>query len=227
MSVSNANLLYIEDDQEIGTFISGELSSRGYEVTWLTSGDRAMEEAETSNLVILDVMLPGLDGFTVGQRLKKQFPHLPILMLSARASIDDKLHGLQFADDYLTKPFHPEELAARIEVLLRRSGAPSAAPLQLRHLRIHEKENIIVNQDTGEEIILTGKQFHIFQFLLQHLGQILTKEQIYEGVWGEPYLDGDKTLMVHIRHLREKVERDPAAPEIIETIRGIGYRVRA
>ncbi|AZS13187.1 response regulator transcription factor [Paenibacillus lutimineralis] len=227
MSVSNANLLYIEDDQEIGTFISGELSSRGYEVTWLTSGDRAMEEAETSNLVILDVMLPGLDGFTVGQRLKKQFPHIPILMLSARASIDDKLHGLQFADDYLTKPFHPEELAARIEVLLRRSGASSAAPLQLRHLLIHEKENIIVNQDTGEEIILTGKQFHIFQFLLQHLGQILTKEQIYEGVWGEPYLDGDKTLMVHIRHLREKVERDPAAPEIIETIRGIGYRVRA
>ncbi|MCM3041407.1 response regulator transcription factor [Paenibacillus motobuensis] len=227
MSVSNTNLLYIEDDQEIGTFISGELSSRGYEVTWLTSGDRAMEEAETSNLVILDVMLPGLDGFTVGQRLKKQFPHIPILMLSARASIDDKLHGLQFADDYLTKPFHPEELAARIEVLLRRSGAPSAAPLQLRHLLIHEKENIIVNQDTGEEIILTGKQFHIFQFLLQHLGQILTKEQIYEGVWGEPYLDGDKTLMVHIRHLREKVERDPAAPEIIETIRGIGYRVRA
>lgn len=227
MSISNANLLYIEDDQEIGTFISGELSSRGYEVTWLTSGDRAMEEAETSNLVILDVMLPGLDGFTVGQRLKKQFPHIPILMLSARASIDDKLHGLQFADDYLTKPFHPEELAARIEVLLRRSGAPSAAPLQLRHLLIHEKENIIVNQDTGEEIILTGKQFHIFQFLLQHLGQILTKEQIYEGVWGEPYLDGDKTLMVHIRHLREKIERDPAAPEIIETIRGIGYRVRA
>ncbi|NWL86024.1 MULTISPECIES: response regulator transcription factor [unclassified Paenibacillus] len=227
MSVSNANLLYIEDDQEIGTFISGELSSRGYEVTWLTSGERAMELAETSNLVILDVMLPGLDGFTVGQRLKKQFPHLPILMLSARASIDDKLHGLQFADDYLTKPFHPEELAARIEVLLRRSGAPSAAPLQLRHLLIHEKENIIVNQDTGKEIILTGKQFHIFQFLLQHLGQILTKEQIYEGVWGEPYLDGDKTLMVHIRHLREKIERDPAAPEIIETIRGIGYRVRS
>ncbi|MFD1268814.1 response regulator transcription factor [Paenibacillus motobuensis] len=227
MSISNASLLYIEDDQEIGTFINGELSSRGYEVTWLTSGDRALEEAETSNLVILDVMLPGLDGFTVGQRLKKQFPHIPILMLSARASIDDKLHGLQFADDYLTKPFHPEELAARIEVLLRRSGAPSVSPLQLRHLLIHEKENIIVNQDTGEEIILTGKQFHIFQFLLQHLGQILTKEQIYEGVWGEPYLDGDKTLMVHIRHLREKIERDPAAPEIIETIRGIGYRVRS
>jgi len=227
MTLSNANLLYIEDDQEIGTFISGELSNRGYEVTWLTSGDRAMEEAEKSNLVILDVMLPGLDGFTVGQRLKKQFPHIPILMLSARASIDDKLHGLQFADDYLTKPFHPEELMARIEVLLRRSGAPSATPLQLRHLLIHEKENIIVNQDTGEEIILTGKQFHIFQFLLQHLGQILTKEQIYEGVWGEPYLDGDKTLMVHIRHLREKIERDPAVPEIIETIRGIGYRVRS
>lgn len=227
MTLSNANLLYIEDDPEIGAFIYSELKSRGYEVTWLTHGDSALEAANGCNLVILDVMLPGLDGFTVGQRLKKQYPHIPILMLSARASIDDKLQGLQFADDYLTKPFHPEELVARIEVLLRRSGAPSSTPLQIRHLLIHEKENIIMNQDTGEEILLTGKQFHIFQFLLQHLGQILTKEQIYEGVWGEPYLDGDKTLMVHIRHLREKIERDPASPEIIETIRGIGYRVRA
>ncbi|MNN11193.1 Transcriptional regulatory protein WalR [compost metagenome] len=148
-------------------------------------------------------------------------------MLSARTSIDDKLQGLEFADDYLTKPFHPDELAARLEVLLRRHGAASAEPLQLRHLLVYEKENRIINQNTGEEIMLTGKQFHIFQYLLRHLGQIMTKEQIYEAVWGEPYLDGDKTLMVHIRHLREKVEMDPAAPEIIETIRGIGYRVRS
>lgn len=92
---------------------------------------------------------------------------------------------------------------------------------------MYEKENRIIDQNTGEEIVLTGKQFHIFAYLLRHLGQILTKEQIYEAVWNEPYLDGDKTLMVHIRHLREKLERDPANPEVIETIRGIGYRVRA
>ncbi|MGN7493447.1 response regulator transcription factor [Paenibacillus sp. SAF-054] len=221
------HLLYIEDDVEIGTWVKEDLIVRGYEVNWLQSGEHAVEQASGCRLVILDVMLPGLDGFTVGQRLKKAYPDLPILMLSARTSIDDKLEGLQFADDYLTKPFHPDELAARIEVLLRRSGSFSSEPLVLKHLLVYERENRIVNNDTGEEILLTGKQFQIFTYLLRHLGQILTKEQIYEGVWGEPYLDGDKTLMVHIRYLREKVERDPANPEIIETVRGVGYRVRA
>ncbi|WP_410772500.1 response regulator transcription factor [Fontibacillus sp. BL9] len=225
--ISSKNILYIEDDREIGEWVSSDLRERGYGVTWLTSGERAVEEAASSQLAILDVMLPGLDGFTVGQRLKKQYPGMPILMLSARTSIDDKLQGLQFADDYLTKPFHPDELAARVEVLLRRSGAASSEALELKHLLVYEKENTIKNRETGEEIVLTGKQFHIFQYLLRHLGQIMTKEQIFEAVWGEPYLDGDKTLMVHIRHLREKLERDPAAPEIIETIRGIGYRVRS
>ncbi|MNC39570.1 Transcriptional regulatory protein WalR [compost metagenome] len=172
-------------------------------------------------------MLPGLDGFTVGQRLKRAYPNLPILMLSARTSIDDKLQGLEFADDYLTKPFHPDELAARIEVLLRRTGAVMSIPLTLKHLMVYEGDNRIIEAASGKEILLTGKQFQIFSYLLRHLGQILTKEQIYEAVWGESYIEGDKTLMVHIRYLREKLELDPAAPEIIETVRGIGYRVRA
>ncbi|WP_059042687.1 response regulator transcription factor [Paenibacillus rubinfantis] len=222
------NLLYIEDDLEIGEWVSSNLQDRGYAVNWLKSGEQAVEKAADCQLVILDVMLPGLDGFTIGGRLKQQYPELPVLMLSARTSIDDKLQGLKFADDYLTKPFHPDELAARIEVLLRRSGGSAdPEPLRLKHLLVYEKENRILDQNTGEEIVLTGKQFHIFAYLLRHLGQILTKEQIYEAVWNEPYLDGDKTLMVHIRHLREKLEQDPANPEVIETIRGIGYRVRA
>lgn len=229
MNKMQTQVLYIEDDREIGEWVSADLKDRGYRVTWLTSGKQAVEEAKDCRLAILDVMLPGLDGFTVGQRLKKQYPNLPILMLSARTSIDDKLQGLEFADDYLTKPFHPDELAARLEVLLRRGGtvALENEPLRLGHLLVFERENRIVVEPTGEEIVLTGKQFYIFQFLLRHLGQILTKEQIYEAVWGEPYLDGDKTLMVHIRHLREKLEINPAEPSIIETIRGIGYRVKS
>ncbi|RJE84387.1 DNA-binding response regulator [Paenibacillus sp. 1011MAR3C5] len=223
----SATLLYIEDDREIGEFVSSHLENCGYEVKWLRSGDQALEAAKDCDLVILDVMLPGLDGFTVGQRLKKSLPALPILLLSARTAIDDKLQGLQFADDYVTKPFHPDELTARIEVLLRRSGTAAPDCLAVKHLLVYERENRIVNQDTGEEVALSGKQFHIFNYLLKHLNQIMTKEQIYEAVWGEPYLDGDKTLMVHIRYLREKIEREPAAPEIIETVRGIGYRVRA
>lgn len=219
-------LLYIEDDPEIGSFVAADLQDRGYEVTWLRSGEHAAEAATGCKLAVLDIMLPGLDGFTVGQRLKRHCPGLPILLLSARTSIDDKLQGLQFADDYLTKPFHPDELAARIEVLLRRSGTAVDKPLTLRHLTVYE-DHRIVQADSGEEIVLTGKQYQIFSYLLRHLGQILTKEQIYEAVWGEPYMAGDKTLMVHIRYLREKLEQDPASPEIIETVRGIGYRVRA
>ncbi|WP_169087763.1 response regulator transcription factor [Paenibacillus sp. PL91] len=221
------SLLYIEDDQEIGSFVYQHLQEQGYEVKWLRNGDGASEAAMGCKLAILDVMLPGLDGFTIGQRLKKAAPDIPILMLSARTSIDDKLQGLQFADDYLTKPFHPDELTARIEVLLRRSGARLSEPLAIKHLLVHEQQNRVENRDTGEEITLTGKQFHIFSYLLRHLGQIMTKEQIYEAVWGESFIEGDKTLMVHIRYLREKIERDPASPEIIETVRGIGYRVRA
>ncbi|AIQ62134.1 chemotaxis protein CheY [Paenibacillus stellifer] len=221
-----AILLYVEDDWQIAGPVCRDLEERGYTVRWLRSGENAASEAEGCQLAVLDVMLPGLDGFTVGQRLKKAYPGMPVLMLSARTSIDDKLQGLEFADDYLTKPFHPDELAARIGVLLRRSGQTASAPLVLKHLTVYEDENRVVHTDSGEEIPLTGKQFHIFFYLLRHLGQILTKEQIYEAVWNEPYLEGDKTLMVHIRYLREKLERDPAAPEIIETIRGIGYRIK-
>ena len=223
----SAKLLYIEDEQEVGEWVSAFLKEKGYEVDWLKHGDQAIPTAEDCQLAILDVMLPGLDGFTVGQRLKKVYPELPILMLSARTSIDDKLQGLEFADDYLTKPFHPEELAARIEVLLRRSCTAAQEVLSIKHLSVYEQENRIVNHETEEEIMLTGKQFQIFKYLLQHQGRVMTKEQIYESVWGETYLEGDKTLMVHIRYLREKIERDPASPEIIETVRGLGYRVKA
>lgn len=220
-------LLYVEDDREIGSAVSADLRERQYTVRWLESGEGAVEAAAGCQLAILDVMLPGLDGFTVGQRLKRAYPELPIMMLSARTSIDDKLQGLDFADDYLTKPFHPDELAARIEVLLRRTGAAEPLPLVIKHLIVYEGNNVIKEAATGREIMLTGKQFQIFFYLLRHLGQILTKEQIYEAVWGESYMEGDKTLMVHIRYLREKLELDPAAPQIIETVRGIGYRVRA
>lgn len=219
-------ILYIEDDLEIGGWVKEDLEQRGFNVVWLQSGDGAEEAIKDRDVVVLDIMLPGLDGFTVGQRLKKAAPSVPIMMLSARTAVDDKLQGLQFADDYLTKPFHPDELAARIEVLLRRSGQSFVNEIQLKHINVNLAENRIINSRIGEEIILTGKQYQIFMYFLKRPNQILTKEQIYEAVWEEAYLEGDKTLMVHIRYLREKIEVDPSTPEIIETIRGIGYRVR-
>ena len=218
-------VLYIEDNEEIGLMIQNELKKQNYEVTWLQSGDIANQFIEQADIVILDVMLPGLDGFTVGKKLKKLAPDVPILMLSARTALEDKIMGLEFADDYVTKPFHPEELLARLEVLLRRFSRKKEE-LILKHLHISMRDYRVMNRETSEEISLTGKQFYIFTYFLQHLNQILTKEQIYEGVWKERYIEGDKTLMVHIRYLREKLEKNAAKPEIIETIRGIGYRVK-
>lgn len=220
------HVLYVEDETDIGQWVADDLMERGYEVTWLQSGDGMEKYILDSDIVILDVMLPGLDGFSIGKRIKRDHSDLPILMLSARTAVEDKVEGLGFADDYLTKPFHPDELAARVEVLLRRYQK-SDDVLTLQHLTIYTKDMRMIETASGEEIQLTGKQYLLFQYFIRHLNQILTKEQLYEGVWGERYLEGDKTLMVHIRYLREKIEKDPAHPTIIETIRGIGYRVKA
>jgi DNA-binding response OmpR family regulator len=220
------NLLYIEDDREIGNLVTDTLHRKGYDVQWFTSGEHALNELKNIDLVILDIMLPKLDGFTLGQRIKNKSPEIPILFLSARTTLNDKIHGLNFADDYLTKPFHPDELVARIEVLLRRFGKSEITYIHLAHLYIDIQKKQIIDTRTNEEIHLTAKQYHIFVYFLRHPNQILTKEQIYEAIWERPYLDGDKTVMVHIRHLREKIEQDPNAPRIIETIRGIGYRVK-
>lgn len=218
------HILYIEDEFEIGNWVTNLLKEKGYMITWLKSADREIDLTGI-DLAIIDVMLPGLDGFSIGKRIKKENNNLPILMLSARTAIEDKIEGLSFADDYLTKPFHPDELFARIEVLLRRFQKNEDI-LSIGHLKIRTKDLRIIDQNKNEEIQLTGKQYFLFQFFIRHLNQILTKEQLYEGVWGETYIEGDKTLMVHIRHLREKLEEDPSKPNIIETIRGIGYRVK-
>ncbi|WNQ11307.1 response regulator transcription factor [Paenibacillus aurantius] len=219
-------ILYIEDDSDIGTWVKEDLEKRGYAVDWLLSGEGAAERVKDSDAVVLDVMLPGLDGFSVGRRLKREMPGVPVLMLSARSAVEDKVEGLQFADDYLTKPFHPDELAARLEVLLRRFDKGEDGELRLGHLLVHLGRPSVIDTRTQEEIGLTAKQLQILQCFLRHPNQILTKEQLYESVWGEPYMEGDKTVNVHIRYLREKLEIDPGAPAIIETVRGLGYRVR-
>ncbi|MNI60344.1 Alkaline phosphatase synthesis transcriptional regulatory protein SphR [compost metagenome] len=163
----------------------------------------------------------------MGKRLKKAAPAVPILLLSARTSVDDKVDGLQFADDYLTKPFHSDELVARVEVLIRRSGGSYSGRISLgNHIEVDPEAQMVFDKRTGEEIILTGKQHQILMYFLRHPNKVLPKEQIYEAIWEEAYITGDKTLMVHIRRLRQKLERNPDSPEIIETLKGIGYRVK-
>lgn len=221
------NVLYIEDNEKIGSWVKEELEHRGFSVQWLLTGEGAEKEVNQQDIVILDIMLPGLDGFTVGRRLKKTAPAIPILLLTARTSIDDKVDGLQFADDYVTKPFHTDELVARIEVLIRRSGGSTSDRISLgNQIEVDPEGQMIFDKHTGEEIILTGKQHQILMYFIRHPNQVLTKEQIYEAIWEEAYITGDKTLMVHIHRLRQKLERHPNSPEIIETLKGIGYRVK-
>ncbi|MEY8346896.1 response regulator transcription factor [Bacillus cereus] len=220
------HILYVEDDHEIGEWVKRELQKQEYEVTWFTSEEGTNEVCEIADVIVLDVMLPGLDGFTLGQRFKREYPDTPIIMLTARTTLEDKIYGLTFADDYITKPFHPKELMARIEVLLRRYNKDGAEVQHVKHLKVFMKEYRIVDADTDEEIVLSGKQHQIFFYLMKNMNRTLTKEQIFEAVWNESYIEGDKSLMVHIRHLREKIERNPSSPQIIETIRGIGYRCK-
>lgn len=220
------HILYVEDDHEIGEWVKRELQKQEYEVTWFTSEEGTNEVCEIADVIVLDVMLPGLDGFTLGQRFKREYPDTPIIMLTARTTLEDKIYGLTFADDYITKPFHPKELMARIEVLLRRCNKDGAEVQHVKHLKVFMKEYRIIDADTDEEIVLSGKQHQIFFYLMKNMNRTLTKEQIFEAVWNESYIEGDKSLMVHIRHLREKIERNPSSPQIIETIRGIGYRCK-
>lgn len=221
------SVLYIEDNVEIGSWVKAELEQRGFSVRWLLSGEGADKEVNQHDVVVLDIMLPGLDGFTVGKRLKKAAPAIPILLLSARTSIEDKVDGLQFADDYLTKPFHIDEFVARLEVLIRRGDGLHSERISLgEHIEVDPDIQMVFNKHTGEEIMLTGKQHQILMYFLNHPNKVLPKEQIYEAIWDEPYMTGDKTLMVHISRLRQKLECHPDSPEIIETLKGIGYRVK-
>lgn len=222
----NNHILYIEDDDEVGNLVKQNLYESGYQLTWLKSADEFEIHLHKADIVILDIMLPGLDGFTVGQRIKEKSASIPLVFLTARTAIEDKLKGLEFADDYLTKPFHPKELLLRIDILLRRFGKVNMDTIYIGHLKIELRANQIFNNETGEEILLTETQFKIFHFLLHNANQILTKEQIYSNVWKHPYMEGDKIINVHIRYLRQKVEKNPQYPKIIETIRGLGYRVR-
>lgn len=221
------SVLYIEDNEKIGSWVKEELEQRGFSVHWLLSGEGAEREVNQHELVILDIMLPGLDGFTVGKRLKKVAPAVPILLLSARTSIEDKVDGLKFADDYLTKPFHTDELVARLEVLIRRSVGTHSERIALGNdIEVDSEVQMVYDKRTGEEIILTGKQHQILMYFLRHPNQVLPKEQIYEAIWQEAYITGDKTIVVHIHRLRQKLERHPDSPGIIETLKGIGYRVK-
>ncbi len=231
MAQTNSSILVIEDDREIGTLLEIHLQDRGHLVSRAEDGLAGLALAQDGefDLVILDLMLPGLDGMEVCKRIRKDDRHLPILMLTARSEEIDKILGLELgADDYLTKPFSIRELLARTSALLRRSNLAetqkeeTSAILDFGALQIDIKRRRAVLD--GTILDLTAKEWELLLLLAKNPGRTYSRQELLDLVWGYQYEGYSHTVNSHINRLRSKVERDPARPEFILTKRGLGYR---
>ena len=233
MVIEVARLLIVDDEPNLVDLLHDYLSREGYEVATAADGPSGLEMARTFNpdLMILDVMLPGIDGIEVCRQMRR-FSDAYILMLTARTEEIDKIIGLSVgADDYVTKPFSPREVVARVKALLRRprtQGAPAqpvnvvAPPLRIGSLVIDEDAHAVTRD--GILVELTAREFALLVTLARHPGRVFTRAQLLEQVWGDEYYD-DHVVDVHIGNLRKKLEEDAAHPRYIATVRGVGYRV--
>ncbi len=228
-----ARILLVDDEQSIQTLLSYPLRRDGYEVVQVSDGRQALDrfEEEPFDLVVLDLMLPKIDGLEVCRRLRSH-SSVPIIMLTAKSEEIDKVVGLELgADDYITKPFSLREFSSRIKAALRRAEmsrpaetAPDEAPLIVRELRIDfPKRSVRVR---GDESQLTFVEFEILSALARAPGRVFTRDMLLARIWGDSAYRDPRTIDVHIRHLREKIERDPKDPEYLFTVRGVGYRFR-
>ena len=227
------SILIIEDDQSIAELERDYLQINGFSVDIATTGPNGLKKAKTNSydLIILDVMLPGIDGFKICRQLRDEMD-IPILMISARTEDDDKIRGLGLgADDYITKPFSPGELVARVKSHLARFSRLTKSEdqdrrniIELRGLRIDPiSRQVFVNK---KEITLTAKEFDILEMLCRNPNRVFSKENIFETIWGEEVYGEISTVTVHIRKIREKIEHDPSQPQYIETVWGVGYRFK-
>lgn len=225
-----ATILVVDDEEPIQELLRFNLEKEGYLVCVAKDGQEALKHVRNDqpDLLVLDLMLPGMDGLEVCRKLRSnpKYQQIPIIMLTAKGEEIDKVLGLELgADDYMTKPFSPRELLARIKARLRRPNLQEEAQIIIRgELRVNVTEFRV--HVRGEETELTPKEFELLRVLVAHPGKVYSREELLERIWGYEY-DGDtRTVDVHVRHLRLKVERDPSNPEYIETLRGIGYRFK-
>jgi DNA-binding response OmpR family regulator len=234
ISDRSARILLVDDEQSIQTLLSYPLQRDGYEVVQATDGLEALERFEESSfdLVVLDVMLPRIDGLEVCRRLRSRSA-VPIIMLTAKSEEIDKVVGLELgADDYITKPFSLREFSSRVKAALRRaemsaaarSGADGDEPLTIGELRIDFLKRTV--RIDGHDAQLTYVEFEIVSTLARAPGRVFTRDMLLQRIWGDSAYRDQRTIDVHIRHLREKIERDPKDPQYLFTVRGVGYRFR-
>lgn len=229
----NYHILVVDDEPEIADLVGVYLTSEGYTVAKCHTAAAALDAAagENFDLAILDVMLPDLSGFTLCARLREQYP-FPILMLTAKSGDMDKINGLTIgADDYLTKPFNPLELVARVKAQLRRYTRYNAGESKSADDEV-DVAGLTMNKSTHrcwlyeQEVSLTPIEFDILWTLCAHKGEVISAEQLFEAVWGEKYLERNNTVMVHIRRIREKLgDTDRGEDRLIKTVWGVGYRI--
>jgi two-component system response regulator RegX3 len=224
-----SRILIVEDEETLAEAISFLLSKEGFEVEIAEDGPAAIAafDKNGADLILLDLMLPGLSGTEVCRQIRAK-SSVPIIMLTAKDSEIDKVVGLEIgADDYVTKPYSSRELIARIRAVLRRGelgdvttveGVLSVGPIRLDS----DRHVISVN---NEQVALPLKEFELLEFLMRNSGRVLTRMQLIDRVWGSDYVGDTKTLDVHIKRLRAKIEKDPANPEMIQTVRGMGYKL--
>ncbi|WDM24097.1 response regulator transcription factor [Paenibacillus polymyxa] len=227
----NGTILLVDDEPEIIKLMQIYLENEGYRLLMARDGLEALEQVsrESIDVMVLDVMMPNMDGVEACMKIRET-EHFPIIMLSAKGQDMDKITGLSVgADDYVTKPFSPLELVARIKSQLRRVRKYTHSSPVLEHEIILDE--LSINSAThevtlaGESIKLTPREFAIVELLARNRGQVLSMEQIYEKVWKEQYLESNNTLMVHVRKIREKIEADPRKPKYLKTVWGIGYKM--
>jgi DNA-binding response OmpR family regulator len=228
----SSKILLVEDDHSIAEMVTGHLKKDGFILIHAADGEKALQlfAAESFDLILLDVMLPGLDGLDFLKKVREK-SFVPVLIVSAKDGEIDKALGLGFgADDYLTKPYSLIELSARIKASLRRANqySQTAALAEPTVIQIHQlvldSEHFQVSKN-GREIKLTSKELHILKLLMTNPKRAFSKEQIYRAVWNDDYFGDENAINVHVSRLRDKIEDDPAAPQYIKTVWGIGYKL--
>ncbi|QWG36857.1 response regulator transcription factor [Bacillus mycoides] len=226
--VYTKKILIVDDEKEILNLLEAVLKKEGFQhIYTYTTGEEGIRMCKQvqPDLIILDIMLPDLDGYSVCQQIR-QFTFVPIFFLSAKNEDLDKILGLSIGgDDYITKPFSPKEVAYKMKAFFRRNQYQEKARImyQFGDIKIDEAQGTVLRGDTL--LTLTAKEFNILLFLIKNPNQIFSKARLYEAVWGEAYLGNDNIMMVHMRHLREKIEDNPSKPHYLVTVRGLGYKL--
>ncbi|UJF34560.1 response regulator transcription factor [Paenibacillus hexagrammi] len=223
-------ILVVDDEPSISMLIEFNLKLVGFEVHCVYDGEAVFDAIQTfrPDLIVLDLMLPKMDGFQVCRKLRSQNNLVPIIMLTAMQDLTDKIAGLDNgADDYMTKPFSPQELVSRIQAIMRRIQAlPSAnedAPIQIGQICVLPDQREV--SVAGSPIELTPKEFELLLFLCKHRGKVLSRQQLLHGVWDYHFLGDTRIVDVHISHLRDKIEGNARSPQYIVTIRNVGYKL--